>query len=120
MTRGGLIALGALLGAIGVALGAFGAHALADRLTDARLSTFETAARYQLVHALAIVAAALVGGDRARVAGALFAAGVLLFSGSLYALALTGIRVLGAIAPIGGACFIAGWVLLALAGLASR
>jgi uncharacterized membrane protein YgdD (TMEM256/DUF423 family) len=120
MSRGTLIALGAILGGLGVAIGAFGAHALADRLTEARLATFETAARYQLIHALAIVAAALVGGDRGHLAGVLFAAGVLLFSGSLYALALTEVRVLGAIAPIGGACFIAGWAFLALAGVASR
>ncbi|MFM8944466.1 MAG: DUF423 domain-containing protein [Actinomycetota bacterium] len=120
MNRGAQIALGALIGGLGVALGGFGAHALAERLTDARLATFETGARYQLIHALAIVGAALVGGDRARVAVLLFAAGVVLFSGSLYALALTGVRAFGAVAPIGGACFIAGWVFLALAGLASR
>jgi uncharacterized membrane protein YgdD (TMEM256/DUF423 family) len=112
--------LGCAFGFVAVAAGAFGAHALRARLSPALLAVFETAARYQLVHALALLAAATVAGRApsraASAAGWLFAAGIVLFSGSLYALALTGIRVLGAITPFGGLCFLAGWVALALAG----
>lgn len=116
MTRAALFATGAVLAGLGVVLGAFGAHALEARVTAERLVTFETAVRYQLVHALAILAAALVGGDRAIFAGILFIAGTAVFSGSLYLLVITGIRWLGAITPIGGVAFIVGWALLALAG----
>ncbi len=112
-------ALGALSGLIGVAAGAFGAHALRERLAPDVLAVFETAARYQMYHALALLA---VGWATTRWpesvavwAGWLFVAGTVIFSGSLYALALTGIRWLGAITPIGGLCFLAGWACLALA-----
>lgn len=117
MSRATLFAVGAVLGALGVAFGAFGAHALETRLTAERLATFETAVRYQLVHALAILAAALLGGERAILAGTLFVAGTAVFSGSLYLLVLTGTRWWGAVTPIGGVGLIAGWVLLASAGL---
>ena len=113
------LTLGALSGAIGVAAGAFGAHALRARLEPRMLEVFETGARYQMYHALALVAAAWVAqrwpGMAGTVAGWLFVAGTVLFSGSLYAMALSGVRALGAITPLGGVCFIAGWVLLAVA-----
>jgi len=111
--------LGALFGASGVAAGAFGAHALKSRLAPDLLAVFETAARYQLIHALALLAAAWAvsrwPGRRSRWAGACFAIGIVLFSGTLYALALSGVRALGAITPVGGVLLIAGWLLLATA-----
>jgi uncharacterized membrane protein YgdD (TMEM256/DUF423 family) len=114
-----LLAAGAIDGAIAVAAGAFGAHALKDRLTDKALAVFETGARYQMYHALAIVLCALIAGSvaGARVSGWLFQAGIVLFSGSLYALALSDVKVLGAITPLGGLAFIAGWIWLAISAL---
>lgn len=113
------VILGAVLGGIGVAAGAFGAHALKTQLEPRMLEVFETAARYQMYHALALLGVAWVGqqtqAPAAQFAGWAFAAGILLFSGSLYAMALTGVRGLGAITPFGGAAFLAGWVALALA-----
>lgn len=113
------IIIGALSGAMGVAAGAFGAHALRARLEPRMLEVFETAARYQMYHALALVAVAWAAsrwpGTLTTVAGWCFVAGTLLFSGSLYAMTLTGVRALGAITPIGGVAFIAGWVCLAVA-----
>jgi uncharacterized membrane protein YgdD (TMEM256/DUF423 family) len=111
--------IGSILGFLGVALGAFGAHALKNRLSPEMLAVFETGVRYQMYHAVAvlIVAAAIghVGNARLLViAGWLFFAGVLLFSGSLYALALTGKSILGAVTPIGGVLFLIGWAILAL------
>lgn len=110
---------GAASAAIAVGAGAFGAHALRARLEPRLLEAFETGARYQMYHAFAMVVAAwiLARGDSrlAVAAGWLFAAGTLLFSGSLYAMALTGVRALGAITPAGGVCFIAGWVCVSLA-----
>lgn len=121
---------GALSGALGVAAGAFGAHALRARVEPRLLEVFETAARYQMYHALALIAVAWVyarttaasatastapGASFAGAAGWLFLAGTVLFSGSLYAMTFTGARWLGAITPLGGACFIAGWVCLAVA-----
>ena len=110
--------LGAVSGFIAVAAGAFGAHSLRDRLTPEYVSVFETGARYQMYHALALLAVAWViergGGTSAQWAGWLFVIGTLLFSGSLYGLALTGIRWMGAITPLGGVAFLAGWVCLAL------
>ena len=115
------VIIGALSGAIGVGAGAFGAHALRARLEPRLLEVFETGARYQMYHAIAMLAAAWVvtrfPGSLANASGWLFLAGTLLFSGSLYAMAFTGIRALGAITPIGGVCFIAGWVCLALAAM---
>jgi uncharacterized membrane protein YgdD (TMEM256/DUF423 family) len=108
--------LGAVSAFLGVALGAFGAHALKSRLSSEALAIFETGVRYQMFHALALlVVAARLPDPRGSIAGWLFVAGTVLFSGSLYALALTGIRGLGAITPVGGLCFLAGWALLALA-----
>jgi uncharacterized membrane protein YgdD (TMEM256/DUF423 family) len=115
------LVLGALSGLMGVAAGAFGAHALKARLTPDLLVIFETGARYQMYHALALVAAAWAAGRypgaAAAWAGWLFVAGTVLFSGSLYALALTGVRGLGAVTPVGGVAFLAGWAALAAAAL---
>ncbi len=109
--------LGAGSAAIAVAAGAFGAHALRARLAPDLLTVFETGARYQMYHALALLVVAVAADHAARpavaAAGWLFVSGTLLFSGSLYALSLTGIRALGAITPFGGLCFIAGWLALA-------
>lgn len=112
--------LGSISGGLAVAFGAFGAHTLKDRLTEEALSTFETGARYQMYHALALLAVAFVitrwpDSNLPTYAGWLFVAGTVLFSGSLYLLSLTDVRWLGAIAPLGGAAFIAGWACLALA-----
>ena len=115
--------IGSALGFLGVAFGAFGAHALKTRLSADMLAVFETGVRYQMYHAFAvlIVAAAIgqLGSARLLVlAGWSFAAGVLLFSGTLYALAFTGIGVLGAVTPIGGLLFLAGWACLAIFAIA--
>ncbi len=113
--------LGAASGALAVAAGAFGAHALKARLSADLLAVFETASRYQMFHALALLAAAWAvsrwPGWRSRTAGLCFIAGSVVFCGSLYALTLTGMRALGAITPVGGVMLIVGWVLLALAPL---
>ncbi|HZE76736.1 MAG TPA: DUF423 domain-containing protein [Gemmatimonadales bacterium] len=111
-------ALGSVSGLVAVAAGAFGAHGLRSRLSPDLLAVFETAARYQMYHALALIAVAWATtrwpGSLATWAGWLFTAGTLIFSGSLYALALSGLRWLGAITPLGGVCFLAGWLCLAL------
>ena len=112
------ILVGALLGAAGVAAGAFGAHGLRERLSAEALGWWETASRYQLLHALALVLTGLLARQRGTPLAAatlLFLAGTLVFSGTLYALALGGPRWLGAVTPVGGAALIAGWVALALA-----
>lgn len=105
------IRAGAILAAIGVALGAFGAHALADRLTPDLLAIFETGVRYQMYAALAMLALGAVGQRRAPL---LLLGGAVVFSGSLYLLALSGVRWLGAITPIGGVLMIIGLVLAAV------
>jgi uncharacterized membrane protein YgdD (TMEM256/DUF423 family) len=113
--------IAAVMGALGVALAAFGEHALNARLSLAAIAAFATGARYQLLHALAMGLAALAArgaaAPLAKTAALLFFAGILLFSGSLYGLALTNIRALGFITPLGGLALIAGWVTLALAAL---
>jgi uncharacterized membrane protein YgdD (TMEM256/DUF423 family) len=113
--------LGALFALLGVALGAFGAHALRSSLAPSDLATFETGVRYQLYHSLALLATAWAfsrwGPGTVTVAGWLFVAGILVFSGSLYVLVLTGQRWMGAITPIGGLCFLAAWALLAWTAL---
>jgi uncharacterized membrane protein YgdD (TMEM256/DUF423 family) len=108
-----IVALGALNGALAVAAGAFGAHALKERLDARMLEIFETGARYHMYHALAMVLCGVIASRGATTAGWLFQAGIVVFSGSLYALALTGVRGLGAITPLGGLAFIAGWAWLA-------
>lgn len=111
--------IGALMGFVGVGLGAFGAHGLRGRLSPDMLAIFETGVRYQMYHALALLAAAALlsrsDGRAVLVAGWSFTAGILVFSGSLYALALTGVTTLGAITPIGGVAFLVGWIALAYA-----
>lgn len=109
-------ALGSLLGALGVALGAFAAHGLRGTLSSADLATFEVGVRYHMYHTLALLAAALAvgrwGSASAVWASWFFVAGVVVFSGSLYLLALGGPRWLGAVTPIGGVAFLVGWALL--------
>jgi uncharacterized membrane protein YgdD (TMEM256/DUF423 family) len=113
----GLLAAAALWGALGVAVGALAAHALAGVVTPERLDTFATGVQYHLVHALAAALAASLAARApgARVAAGLLLAGSVTFSGSLYALVATGAGWLGAVAPLGGAAMIAGWVTLAWA-----
>ena len=115
--------IGSILGFLGVVFGAFGAHALRSRLSPEMLAVFETGVRYQMYHAFAIlIVAAAIGriGDASWLvlAGWFFLAGIVLFSGSLYALTLTGIGMLGAITPIGGLLFLIGWACLILFGIA--
>lgn len=114
--------VGAVAGFTGVTLGAFGAHALRGRLSPEMLVVFETGVRYQMYHALAIIATGLIaarmGGWLIVAAGWLFTAGIVLFSGSLYLLAFTGVTLLGAITPIGGVAFLLGWACLAMAAAA--
>ena len=103
------------LGALAVALGAFGAHALQDTLTPERLETWNTAVTYQIWHVFALLLSVLLSSTfsvNLRGVCYLFISGIIIFSGSLYALCLTDISILGAITPIGGLCFIAGWLFL--------
>ncbi len=122
MTPRSCIIWGALLGGAAVACGAFGAHGLKAVLEQSgHAATWETGCRYAMVHALALVAVGAVGAARPSIAGSLaaaawaFLAGTAVFSGCLLALSLTGIRVLGAIVPLGGAALILGWLLFARA-----
>ena len=121
MTARLLLQFAALFGGLGVAIGAFGAHALHDTLAKAgRLDTFETAVRYQFYHSLALVAIGALWVARPELrslgtTGWLWMGGILVFSGSLYTLCFTGITKLGAVAPIGGLLLLAGWLSLALA-----
>ncbi len=112
--------LGSLLAGLSVAFGAFGAHGLRDRIDAGLLANFETGARYQMYHALALLAVAWAISrwpnlNLPVIAGWCFVAGTALFSGSLYVMSLTGQRWLGAVTPLGGVAFLAGWVCLALA-----
>ncbi|MGE0352518.1 MAG: DUF423 domain-containing protein [Gemmatimonadales bacterium] len=111
--------LGSLFGFISVAAGAFGAHRLRASLSAESLAIFETAARYQMYHALALIAVAWIAGRGTATlpawAGWLFVGGIIVFCGSLYLLALTGVRWLGAVTPLGGVAFLAGWLCLAAA-----
>ena len=117
------ILIGALSAARAVITGAFAAHGLRGHIDAAGLAIWETASRYQMVHALALVAVGLASERlRGRVlaaAGVCFLLGTLLFCGSLYALVLSGVRGLGAVTPIGGVAFIAGWLCLAWAAVRS-
>ena len=121
MTARLLLQLAGLFGALGVAIGAFGAHALHETLVRAgRLDTFETTVRYQFYHALALLAIGTLWAARPELralgtTGVLWAGGIVVFSGSLYALCFTGITKLGAVAPIGGLLLLGGWVSLLLA-----
>ena len=111
------ISLGAISGFLAVAIGAFGAHLLKNRLDDYSLGIYHTGVQYQFYHAFALIAAGLLlhffpQGNLYRWSGWLFLSGTILFSGSLYVLALSGIKGFGAITPFGGLCFLAGWALL--------
>ena len=111
-------ALAAGFGLVAVALGAFGAHALQERLEPRALEVFETGVRYQMFHAVALLAVALLvarhGGQLLVASGWSFTAGIVIFSGSLYLLAMTGVGRWGAVTPVGGVAFLAGWLLLAV------
>jgi uncharacterized membrane protein YgdD (TMEM256/DUF423 family) len=114
------IRIGAILGGLAVAAGAFGAHGLRERLDARSLEVFETAAKYQMYHALALLAVGALamtgrGGVSLTVAGWSFLVGTLIFSGTLYGLSISGLRWLGAITPIGGVAMIVGWIALAIA-----
>ncbi|HAC78995.1 MAG: DUF423 domain-containing protein [Candidatus Binatia bacterium] len=114
-----MIGIGAILMALGVVLGAFGAHGLEGKITPEKLATFKTGVDYHLIHALGMIAVGLLAAQRGVSGGMLggafwcLFAGVILFSGSLYALSLGGPRWLGPVTPLGGSLFIVGWVLLA-------
>jgi len=114
------LAIASILGGISVVLGAFAAHALKDRLSDRALAIWETGTRYQMYHALALILIALLisrfpNSTPLIAAGFAFIAGIFIFSGSLYALSLSGIKWLGAITPLGGVAFIIGWICLLVA-----
>ncbi|HEX9948417.1 MAG TPA: DUF423 domain-containing protein [Allosphingosinicella sp.] len=108
-----VLAAGAVLAGLAVVLGAFGAHALKASLPPQALGWWETAVQYQMWHALGLLLVGALPGPRLGLPAALLGAGTVLFSGSLYLMALTGARWLGAVTPIGGAAMIAGWALLA-------
>lgn len=116
--------LGATNAFLAVAAGAFGAHGLRDRLSDDLLAVYQTGAQYHMTHSLALVLVGAMGGWLAprsgRVCGWLFFAGIVLFAGTLYALAMTGARWLGAVTPLGGVCFLSGWVALFVAAYGGR
>ena len=111
-----MIRVGAIFGFLGVALGAFGAHGLRDRLAPQMFDAYRTGVLYHLLHAVALVAvgAAAERLARPRAVATLFAAGIVIFSGSLYAYAVTGTGAFGAVAPVGGLLLMAGWVTLAI------
>lgn len=117
------VGIGAASGFLAVAFGAFGAHALKERLDERMLEVYQTGAQYQIYHALALVGLGLWcnanADSRAEVAGWAWIVGTVLFSGSLYALAMTGIRSLGAITPLGGLSFMAGWLIFAWRAIAA-
>ncbi len=111
--------VGSMLAAVAVIAGAFGAHGLKETVSTEMLEVFETAVRYQMYHSLGLIAVGLFNSHHpavaVEIAGWAFALGIVVFSGSLYAMVLSGTRWLGAVTPIGGLAFIAGWLLLAFA-----
>ena len=116
------LSIAAALGFIAVALGAFGAHALKDKLLPNMLEAYKTGVQYQFYHVFAIIGVALLlnwfpENKMLSYAGYLFIAGIVLFSGSLYTMAITEVRALGAITPFGGLCFLAGWALLLVSAM---
>jgi uncharacterized membrane protein YgdD (TMEM256/DUF423 family) len=114
-----LLLIAAFAGFTGVTLGAFGAHGLRDRISPDMLTIYQTGVQYHLIHAVALLAAAALAprtaGRLVPAAGWLFALGIIVFSGSLYVMSLTGMTRLGMVTPLGGLAFLAGWALLALA-----
>lgn len=112
-----LLIAGSINGLLAVVLGAFGAHGLKETLSDEMMKTYQTGVQYHMYHALALVLTALIAGklgdDEVKWAGRLFLTGIVLFSGSLYVLSISGVGWLGAITPLGGVSFIGGWFLLA-------
>lgn len=112
------VSLGAVLALVGVALGAFGTHALRDKVTPKDLETWHTAVQYHTLHAVGLVVIGLLcahsGAKLVRTAGWLHVAGIAVFGGSLYVLVLSGQRWLGAVTPLGGLCFLSGWLALAV------
>lgn len=113
------IVLGSILMAVAVAMGAFGAHALKSKLEPDKLKVYETGVQYHIIHALGLIAVGLLVGQypdvgMIKLAGWFMAAGIVLFSGSLYGLSMKRIRLLGPITPLGGLSFIIGWVLVAV------
>ncbi|AYV55934.1 DUF423 domain-containing protein [Leptospira kmetyi] len=119
-----ILILSSLSGFLGVALGAFGAHALKTVITPDLLAVYETGNRYHLIHSILPLILALTGfvnrNKAAWISSILFLAGILIFSGSLYVLAITGIRILGAITPIGGVSFLIAWALLGFSAIGSK
>lgn len=120
----GWFVVGAVLAGVGVGLGAFGAHGLKARVSPEMLAVFETAVRYQMYHALGLLAVGWAAtrwpGPLVQASGWLFVAGIAVFSGSLYVMTFTGARWLGAITPIGGLALILGWAALALGALSGK
>ena len=120
------LAIAAILAGLAVAAGAFASHALKERLSDRALEIFETASRYQMYHALALLLVAVLLAQMAmpssllNTAGYAFLVGIVLFSGSLYALSLSGVKWLGAITPLGGVAFLIGWGCVAAAAWSSK
>nr|WP_074692111.1 DUF423 domain-containing protein [Alicyclobacillus hesperidum] len=111
----GFAIAGAVFAFLSVAIGAFGAHVMADRMSADMLNVYHTGDQYQMYHALALLAVGIllhlgIGGRAMHWAGWLFSVGIVLFSGSLYVLSISGVKALGAITPIGGLCFLAGWI----------
>ena len=118
-----VLVIGAVLGLLGVAAGAFGAHGLKGRVDAHALDVWRTAAHYEQLHAVVLVAIGLLGQGRGRLlraAAMLFVAGIIVFSGTLYAIVLGGPKILGAVTPVGGLALMAGWCALALYGLTRR
>jgi uncharacterized membrane protein YgdD (TMEM256/DUF423 family) len=115
------ILIGALFGFLGVALGAFGAHGLSRSLSEKSLSVFQTAVQYQMIHALALIGLGIWSANDPDIStvlsGSAFTLGTVLFSGSLYVLALTDIRIFGMITPVGGVLFLVGWIALGVSAL---
>jgi uncharacterized membrane protein YgdD (TMEM256/DUF423 family) len=113
------LSIGSINAFLAVALGAFGAHGLKDKLSAEMMSVYQTGVQYQMYHALALIVVAVLSvqlpqSSMVNWAGWLFFIGIVLFSGSLYALSLSGIKILGVITPLGGLAFLAGWVMLVL------
>ena len=118
------IIAGAINGFLSVALGAFGAHLLEGKVADKYLATWDTAVQYQMFHAVVLLAIGILMSGKVlgqistlNTAGYLILAGIIIFSGSLYVLSLTGISILGAVTPIGGVAFLAGWIMLIVAAV---